>query len=141
MKYHVVFEKMRTLFIIPLVLLSLICVAEKSYANDIFLKCLSLSFFGEPWEGNVSYVKIYPDKNEALFQDTGATTSHWVNHTIKSINSEQIWIAECRSTECKTDDIGNKRIDRVTGILAMVSKQDGKWHEMASWQCQKAKLF
>jgi len=132
---------MRNLLIVPVVLISLVCVAEKGYANDIFLKCLSLSYFGEPWQGNVSYIKIYPDKSEALFQDTGETTSYWVNHTIKSINSDQIWLAECRSIKCETDDIGNKRIDRVTGILSMVSKQNGKWQEMASWQCQKANVF
>ena len=88
---------MRGVVIIFLLAVSTICVTTESYANDIFLKCSSLSFGGQVWEGNVSYVKIYPDKNEALFQDTGETTSYWVNH-IRSINTDQIWIAECRPT-------------------------------------------
>ena len=120
---------------------SMLCFAEKSHANEVFLKCSSLSFGGQIWEGNVSYVKIYPSKNEALFQDTGETTSYWVNHTVKSINSDQIWIAECRSIDCSIDNIGNKRIDRVTGIMSLVSKYKNEWQELATWQCQKANVF
>lgn len=132
---------MKFLFVVPLIALFVTSFSEKSYANDIFLKCLSLTSFGDAWKGNVSYIKIYPIKGEALFQDTGETTSSWEVHNINSINDEQIWIAPCRTAECTTDNNGNKRIDRVTGILSMVSKQDGKWHEMASWQCQRANVF
>lgn len=135
------FLSIRSLVVIPLFLVSLVCVVEKSHANDIFLKCSSLSFGGQPWNGNISYIKIYPDKNEALFQDTGETTSYWVNYDIKSITSEEIWIAPCRSAECQTDVIDNKRIDRVSGILSMVSKQENEWLQVARWQCKKANLF
>jgi hypothetical protein len=131
---------MKSLLIIFLLVISLVSVPEKSYANELFLKCLSLSAFREPWQGNVSYVKIYPDKSEALFQDTDETTLSWATHNIKLINSELIWLAECRSSKCETDDVGNKRLDRVTGILSMVTKLDGKWHEMFRWQCQKANV-
>ena len=120
---------------------SMFCFLENSHANDIFLKCSSLSFGGQTWDSNISYVKIHPDKNEAFFQDTSETSSYWVNHTIKSINNDQIWIAECRSEDCETDNIGNKRIDRVTGILSLVSEYKNKWHELARWQCQKATVF
>ena len=132
---------MRAVVIIFLLAVSPICMTTKSYANDIFLKCSSLSFGGQVWEGNVSYVKIYPDKNEALFQDTGETTSYWVPHAIKSINPNQIWIATCRSVDCSVDNIGNKRIDRVTGIMSMLSVMNNEWHEWATWQCQKANVF
>ena len=132
---------MRAVVIIFLLAVSPICMTTKSYANDIFLKCSSLSFGGQVWEGNVSYVKIYPDKNEALFQDTGETTSYWINHKIRSINPDQIWIAECRPADCSIDNISNNRIDRVTGIMSLVSEYNGEWHEMATWQCQKANVF
>ena len=132
---------MRGLSIIVMASILMFSGTNKSYANDIFLKCSSLSFGGQVWEGNVSYVKIYPDKNEALFQDTGETTSYWVNHKIRSINTDQIWIAECRPADCSIDNIGNKRIDRVTGIMSLVSEYNGEWNEMATWQCQKANVF
>ena len=107
---------MRAVVIIFLLAVSPICMTTKSYANDIFLKCSSLSFGGQVWEGNVSYVKIYPDKNEALFQDTGETTSYWINHKIRSINPDQILHV---GDNMENDVLGGKRAGCKTAWLAV----------------------
>ena len=132
-----------------IILFFTIFLTAHSYASPLYLKCNSLAAFGKPWTGNVSYVKIYPEKNEAigipanraLFQDTGESEPVWASYKITSINTEYINLKPCRDLNCLTDDVSIKLIDRVTGILRSKTKLDSGWLTTATWQCATTSSF
>ena len=124
-----------------IILFFTIFLTAHSYASPLYLKCNSLTAFGKPWTGNVSYVKIYPERNEALFQDTGESEPVWATHKINYINYEHINLKPCRDLNCLTDDVSIKLIDRVTGILRSQTKLDSGWHTGATWQCATTSSF
>lgn len=122
-------------------LIHLICASASAATEDIYLKCSSRTFGDTVWNNNVTFVKIYPQKDTALVQDTGETTTSWLNTKITKATPEQFWLSPCRDLGCSTDETGVYLIDRVTGMMTTITKIDGSWISMATWSCEKANAF
>ena len=138
---------MRTLFIIPLVLMSL--VSLPSWGDQLLLKCESQKWFDDDWFGSVKFVKVDFDTSQVLMKEPAdKTLDGWVIHKLTSTTDDYLTIRPCREISCKGDQDFFTQIDRVTGKMKhkgssrLSGNNGGSFITMSEWQCQKTeKLF
>ena len=127
-------------FLLSLTFLFLFLIATPVLAEELYLKCDGTRFAGKFWT-NTTFVKIYPEKGQALLQDQMEKNNNsnlW--EMLKIIRFEKEFIKLSHSTS--SDSFYT--IDRITGrmqsgTILTTKKGNKEFYGIAFWLCSKVK--
>ena len=131
---------------VTLLQLPLSVSAHDTGNGDLNLKCSGRSFLGEPWPGNITFVKIRKEELEGQILDASEAAPNWQLFRITRYAEDMIVmcnaaIENCRYKGRKNEYQNVRVIDRVAGIMSIISLMDSKLSQAASWNCKPADGF
>jgi hypothetical protein len=122
----------------------LFSIATPALAEELHLKCNGTRYGDEFWT-NTTFVKIYPEKGQALVQDQMEKNSlGWMMLKVIRFEKEFIQLAQCETQDCSTSFANHYMIDRVTGRMrkgSFLTDKNGNedFFALAFWSCSKVK--
>ena len=121
-------NKTKLTFLLSLIFLFLFSIATPVFAEELYLKCDGTRFGDDVWK-NITFIKIYPEKGRALFQDQfDDRYTGWLMFKIIRFEEELIHIGQCETPDCFKYVNNHYIIDRVTGRMksgSFVKEENG----------------